>query len=270
MNTVLLYSWSLTLLVVGLVMAIFGLLLEDRWQQHPARKAGAKGVALLGELLFPIAIVSLIYEAHLRGVFLKDMSDAVNLNVRNALLTRDNAHNAFEFGVRNVHPGLGMDELAKQALASHTVRILIPWFEDQGPWKEGLPIFLADHRNDFTIFIAGEDAAWTKSRGLILESDPNYGSERVRTTMALLKRSLARKPNAHLFQMQSCMPSLLIVEHDGYAVVGFYLNSGHSTRNPQIDVQTATTDGKRTAFGKMIDQEFAKLQQCSQAIDLSR
>jgi len=265
----LLYAWSLTLLLFGLGLAVSGLVLEKRWHGAPARQTFAKAIALLGELLCPVAIVSMIYEFNLRNVFVKDMSEAVDASVSRALLARENAYHSFEFGLRDVHEGYGMDVLAAKAVAAQEIRIEIPWFEDEGAWKDRLPAFASDPRKKFTIFIAGTDAEWTKKRGIVLESNSQYGQRKVQSTLELLKRSLAGNPNAHVYQMRDCMPALLIIEYDSNAVVGFYLNSGHSVRNPQLDVQTAV-NRKRTRFGKMVDQEFARLAACSQAVDLNK
>jgi hypothetical protein len=271
-EALLLYAWSLTLLVLGVAMAVGGLLLENKWHAHPVRQAFAKGLALIGELLCPIAIVSMIYEAHLRDMFLQDMRSSVDTSVRRTLLARNDADESFNFGFSKAHAGLGMDVLAKKALGAKNVRIEIPWFEDEGIWRRELPAFANDHRN-ISIFIADQNASWTKSRGVILarhdgDHDPNYGPGKARNALQILKHTLANDPNAHVYKMRDCMPSLLIVEYDDSAVIGFYLNSGHPVQKPQIDVQT-TINGKRTPFGEMIVDEFTELEKCSDGVRLT-
>lgn len=265
--------------LVGFVLIAVGLLIESELD-HPAVSTAehvSHLLLLIGELCFPIGLISLLYEAMLRKQHIRILRDELKslLDDRSRALFEQQMQGVQSSGLVAIHERQDPLALAERLRhAKKLVRTLTP-----GPMepKEVIPNALRDLLATATdakrkklrikMVLLAEDTPWRLTRyeevvpsikdagGSSMKKPVTEYIARLRTSEVLSKK-FGDVVSVGIFKGTH---SIDIYQVDDTAFVGFYLHWAWAFNNVILEVKTEI-DGQPTLWGEIIEREFQTIE----------
>ena len=184
------------------------------------------------------------------------------------------ALSVYDSGLTSVEDGLSNEQLKSFLHGAKTrIRIVVPWFVDPLTVREGMEDLLGNPQGSVIIYFLDPKSPHLVERGRVAKGKAGTQdlkdcgpSEMLRSLKVIAPALESARAVARIFTYDS-LPAAFITQADDKGLLGFHMHTGVALRNPILffDVRR---NGRITATGKMIDEEFNALLPFAREIDL--